>query len=36
MGTDQTVRVVKSRGLMQGASVTLPDGSKMETRYEYD
>lgn len=35
MGTDQTVRILKSNGLMQGGTLTLPGGS-MEIRYEYD
>ncbi|MEO8524654.1 MAG: hypothetical protein ABI460_08050 [Caldimonas sp.] len=34
--TDQTVRIFKSSGLMQGGTLTLPDGSTLETRYEYD
>lgn len=36
MGTEQTVRIFKSSGLMQGGSLTLPDGTLVETRYEYD
>jgi hypothetical protein len=33
---DQTVRIFRSNGLMQGGTLTLPDGGSMETRYEYD
>jgi hypothetical protein len=36
METDQTVRIFKSSGLMQGATLMLPNGVTMETRYEYD
>ena len=35
MGTDQTVRIFKSSGLMQGATTTR-DGATIETRYDYD
>ncbi|MGH8212609.1 MAG: hypothetical protein ACREPP_05190 [Rhodanobacteraceae bacterium] len=35
-GTNQTVRIRKSSGLMQSGSLTLPDGSVVEGRYEYD
>lgn len=34
-GTEQLVRILKSNGLLQGSTVTLPDGSVVETRYEY-
>ena len=33
-GTDQVVRIVKSSGLMQGGTLTLPNGT-VETRYDY-
>jgi len=33
-GTEQTVRILKSSGLMQGATATR-DGATIETRYEY-
>ncbi len=36
VGSDQTVRISKSSGLLQGATLTLPDGGSVETRYEYD
>lgn len=36
LGTTQWVRILKSNGLMQGATLTLPDGSVVESRYEYD
>lgn len=36
MGTNQTVRILKSNGLMQSGSLSLPDGSVVEARYEYD
>jgi hypothetical protein len=32
---NQQVRILKSNGLMQGGTLTLPDGSTVETRYEY-
>ena len=32
---NQQVRILKSNGLMQGGTLTLPDGSVVETRYEY-
>jgi len=35
MDTEQTVRIFKSSGLMQGGTLTLPNGV-MEIRYEYD
>lgn len=35
MGTDQIVRIIKSNGLMQGGSLILPDGTTVETRYDY-
>lgn len=35
MGTQQTVRIFKSSGLMQGGTLTLPDGTLVESRYEY-
>ena len=35
-GTDQTVRILKASGLMQGGTLTLPDGGSLETRYEYE
>lgn len=35
METDQTVRIFKSSGLLQGATMGLPNRG-METRYEYD
>jgi hypothetical protein len=35
METDQTVRIFKSSGLLQGATMGLPNGG-MEIRYEYD
>ena len=35
MGTNQLVRVLKSSGLMQGGTMTLPNGSTVETHYEY-
>ncbi len=31
---DQIVRILKSSGLMQGGTLTLPDGGTLETRYE--
>ncbi len=33
--TDQTVRIFKSNGLLQGATVTLTAGTTNETRYDY-
>ncbi len=36
MGTDQLVRILKSNGLMQGGTLTLPNGAVVEMRYEYD
>ena len=36
MGTEQTVRIFKASGLMQGGTLVLGDGITMETRYEYD
>ena len=36
METDQTVRIFKSSGLMQGATMSLPGGATLETRYDYD
>lgn len=35
-GSQQTVGVFKSTGLLQGGTVTMPDGGVVETRYEYD
>ncbi|HVZ24138.1 MAG TPA: hypothetical protein VG871_23865 [Vicinamibacterales bacterium] len=35
LGTDQEVRILKSSGLLEGATMTLPNGSVVETRYEY-
>ncbi len=35
LGTDQLVRVFESSGLIQGGTLTLPDGTGVETRYEY-
>jgi hypothetical protein len=35
METDQTVRIFKSSGLLQGATMGLPNAG-MEIRYEYD
>lgn len=35
MGTQQIVRIFKSSGLMQGGTLTLPDGTLVESRYEY-
>ncbi|MEP6898989.1 MAG: hypothetical protein ABI870_10700 [Rhodanobacter sp.] len=35
LGTNQTVRIFKSNGLMQGGTVALPGGNTIETRYEY-
>ena len=34
-GTDQVVHILKSNGLLQSASLKLPDGSVVDTRYEY-
>jgi len=34
-GTEQLVRILKSSGLLQGSTLTLPDGTVVETRYEY-
>ncbi|MGA9422467.1 MAG: hypothetical protein WBW61_08895 [Rhodanobacteraceae bacterium] len=34
-GTNQLVRVVKSSGLIQGGTMSLPDGATVETRYDY-
>jgi hypothetical protein len=36
LGTDQEVRIIESSGLMQGGRMSLPNGSVVETRYEYD
>jgi hypothetical protein len=36
LGTDQEVRILKSSGLLRGATMNLPNGSVVETRYEYD
>jgi hypothetical protein len=33
--TDSLVRVLKSSGLLLGQTLTLPDGARMEIRYEY-
>jgi hypothetical protein len=35
LGTDQEVRILKSSGLLQGGTMKLPNGSVVETRYEY-
>jgi hypothetical protein len=35
VGTDSQVRVLKSSGLLQGQTLTMPDGSVVETRYDY-
>ncbi len=32
---DSTVRIFKSRGLLQGQTAKIPDGPNVETRYEY-
>ncbi|MGH8040788.1 MAG: hypothetical protein ACREPN_01955 [Rudaea sp.] len=34
-GTNQEVRIFKSNGLMQGGKLVLPNGSTVETRYDY-
>ena len=34
-GGEQLVRILKSSGLMAGSTLTLPNGTVVETRYEY-
>ncbi len=34
-GTDQMVRILDASGLMQGSTLTLPNHSVVETRYDY-
>lgn len=34
-GTDSQVTVLKSSGLMHGSTITLPNGSRVQSRYEY-
>ena len=35
-GGEQLVRILKSNGLLAGSTMTLPNGTVIETRYEYE